>query len=43
LAKILYNFDFELHEDSAQWMEGQQIYFMWIKPELKVVVKRRAE
>ncbi|KAF2671788.1 cytochrome P450 [Microthyrium microscopicum] len=34
LAKLLYNFDIKLCEESSQWID-QKIYIMWDKPELK--------
>lgn len=38
LARIVYNFDFELVDKKTDWMD-QKVYLLWIKPELNVVAK----
>ncbi|KAI2631083.1 cytochrome P450 [Hypoxylon sp. NC1633] len=39
LAKIIFNFDMELSEDSRGWLEGQRAYVVWDKPPLNVYLK----
>jgi hypothetical protein len=41
MARLLWNFDLALDEESANWNE-QKIYGLWEKPPLKVFVKPRA-
>ncbi|KAI1102236.1 cytochrome P450 [Jackrogersella minutella] len=36
MAKILYNFDMTIREDSADWITGQKVYILWNKPPLNV-------
>lgn len=36
LARLIYNFDLKLADDSAGWMERQNIFFLWNKPPLHV-------
>ncbi|KAI1399693.1 cytochrome P450 [Hypoxylon fuscum] len=36
LAKIIYNFDMKLSDDSRDWMTGQKAYVVWEKPPLNV-------
>ncbi|KAI5920504.1 P450 monooxygenase No.1 [Camillea tinctor] len=39
LAKLLYNFDISLHEDSRDWLKTQKAYVVWDKPQLNVRIK----
>ncbi|KAI1849772.1 hypothetical protein JX265_008110 [Neoarthrinium moseri] len=36
LAKIIYNFDLTLADESRNWLEGQKAYILWEKPALDV-------
>ncbi|KAK8868212.1 cytochrome P450 [Apiospora arundinis] len=36
LAKIIFNFDLRLADDSEDWLEKQRVYFPWDKPALNV-------
>ncbi|KAI0525454.1 cytochrome P450 [Xylaria bambusicola] len=38
LAKIIYNFDMSLADDSRHWLRGQRAYTIWDKPPLNVVL-----
>jgi hypothetical protein len=38
LAKVLYNFDFQLCPESKDWLE-QPVYILWEKKPLMVIVK----
>jgi cytochrome P450 len=40
LARVLWNFDFELCPESERWAE-QKVMSLWIKPELMCKVKVR--
>ena len=35
-AKVLYNFDLELMDESREWMKNQKIFALWEKPPLMV-------
>jgi cytochrome P450 len=37
LARMLWNFDLELQEDSSTWNQ-QNVYLFWEKPELNVKI-----
>ncbi|EFQ25384.1 cytochrome P450 [Colletotrichum graminicola] len=39
MAKLLWNFDLELAEDSEEWMETQKIYTIWEKGPLNVYLQ----
>ncbi|KDN68524.1 putative cytochrome P450 [Colletotrichum sublineola] len=39
LAKLLWNFDLALAEDSEEWMEAQKIYTVWEKRPLNVYLR----
>ncbi|TGJ85791.1 hypothetical protein E0Z10_g3011 [Xylaria hypoxylon] len=39
LAKLVYNFDMSLAEDSRNWLRGQKAYTVWDKPALNVYLK----
>lgn len=41
LAKLLWNFDFELLDDSDQWMRDQKVYLIWEKTPLMVKLRPR--
>jgi cytochrome P450 len=41
MASLLWHFDLELAEESRDWMERNQIYTLWVKPELKVKLAPR--
>jgi len=36
LAKIIFNFDMRIADDSKNWLETQRIYALWDKPALNV-------
>ena len=36
LARILYNFDLELCEESKGWLEGQKSIIFWDRPQVMV-------
>lgn len=36
LARVIYNFDMEIADDSKGWMERQKIYLLWQKGPLNV-------
>jgi hypothetical protein len=40
LAKVLFEFDMELAEQSVNWMTGQKVYGLWKKPALTVKLQR---
>ncbi|KAL7629562.1 hypothetical protein AAE478_001083 [Parahypoxylon ruwenzoriense] len=39
LARIIYNFDMSIAEDSLDWMDKQQAYTLWHKPALNIHMK----
>jgi cytochrome P450 len=39
LAKVLYNFDLKLCEESRDWIQRQRVYVLWEKVPLVVKVK----
>jgi hypothetical protein len=39
LAKVLFNFDLELVDKSQEWMKGQKVLTLWMKPSLMVTLK----
>jgi len=41
LARILYNFDLTLSEESQDWMKGQRMFSLWDKPDLWVHLNLR--
>lgn len=41
LSKVLWNFDFELCEESNEW-DRQRIFALWEKPPLMVRIRSRA-
>jgi hypothetical protein len=41
LARLVWNFDMELQEESANWGERQKVYVLWDKPSLMVKLKPR--
>ena len=42
MARMLWNFDMHLEEESLRWTEDQKEYALWNKPPLWVRLKRRA-
>ena len=36
LARIVFNFDMKLADDSKNWMRGQKVLTFWDKPPLNV-------
>jgi hypothetical protein len=36
LAKIIFNFDLQLADDSRDWFREQKVYFLWEKPALNI-------
>lgn len=43
LARIIFNFDFEIADDSREWYTGQKVYTLWDKPALNVYLKPVAQ
>lgn len=41
LAKVLFNFDLELAEDSREWLKDQIVTKFWVKPPLNVLLHAR--
>ncbi|PNP51058.1 hypothetical protein THARTR1_08286 [Trichoderma harzianum] len=41
LAKILWNFDISLHPDSKDWLQNNNSYTLWQKPDLNIYIKPR--
>lgn len=39
MARMLWHFDWELCEESENWMEGQLVKFLWQKPALMVQLR----
>jgi hypothetical protein len=39
LARMIWNFDMELCEESKDWVKGQPIYLVYDKPPLMVKLK----
>ncbi|KAI0536530.1 putative cytochrome P450 [Xylaria digitata] len=39
LAKLVFNFDLTLADDSRNWLDGQKAYTVWDKPALNVYLK----
>lgn len=39
LAKIIWNFDFELLSSSKEWAESQRVFTLWEKKPLMVRIK----
>lgn len=42
LTKLLWNFDFELDDDSDRWMQEQKVYLVWEKTPLLVKLRPRS-
>jgi hypothetical protein len=42
LARILWNFDMTLADESRAWADGQKMYLLWEKPDLMVTLKPRS-
>lgn len=40
MARVLFEFDLELHPDSRDWAERQKEYILWEKLPLKIRLKR---
>ena len=36
LARIIFNFDMHVADDSRNWLQGQKIDIIWVKPPLNV-------
>lgn len=41
LAKLLWNFDIELVDDSDRWLRDQKIYLIWEKTPMLVKLRPR--
>lgn len=41
IARLVFNFDLKLADESIGWMEGQKVFNMWKKPPLMVYLKPR--
>ena len=39
LARIIFNFDLKLADDSKDWMRKQKIFFLWEKGPLNVYLE----
>jgi hypothetical protein len=39
LARLIWNFDFKIHEDSKGFIERSKGYILWEKPALNVYLK----
>ncbi len=39
LARLIWNFDIEITEQSREWMDHQRAYLIWEKPPLYVRLK----
>lgn len=39
LAKIIYNFDMTIDDDSRDWLRNQPAYNLWDKPALNIHMK----
>jgi cytochrome P450 len=39
IARILFNFDIELAPGAEDWIKRQQIFTLWQKPQLPVLLK----
>ncbi|KAI2468982.1 cytochrome P450 [Annulohypoxylon bovei var. microspora] len=39
MAKIIYNFDMSISDDSLRWMKDQKTYVLWDKPSLNIYMK----
>lgn len=42
LARVLWNFDMRLAEDSKDWIDKQKIYLLWEKGPLNVYLTPRS-
>ncbi|KAI0902064.1 cytochrome P450 [Annulohypoxylon nitens] len=42
LAKIIYNFDMTISNDSLRWLEDQKTYILWDKPSLNIYMSHVA-
>jgi hypothetical protein len=42
LAKLLWNFDFELCKESEKWAETQKVFVLWEKRPLMVRLRKRS-
>lgn len=42
LAKIVYNFDLEIADDSRRWLADQKVFVLWDKPPLNIRLTRVA-
>lgn len=38
LARILWNFDLAIEDDSREWLKDQPVYVLWDKPALNVTL-----
>lgn len=36
LARVIYNFDMKLADDSTDWLKRQKVWFFWNRPALNV-------
>jgi hypothetical protein len=41
LARLVWNFDMELQEESMHWGDKQKVYILWDKPSLMVKLTPR--
>jgi hypothetical protein len=41
MAKLVWNFDFELDPRSQDWIEQNKVYLLWEKPQLFIRLKPR--
>lgn len=41
LARVLWNFDLKIAEDSTKWQEQEEVYTLWLKGELNFYLTPR--
>lgn len=41
LARVLWNFDLKIAEDSEKWQEQEEVYTLWLKGDLNLYLTPR--
>lgn len=41
LARVLWNFDLTIAEDSKKWQDEEEVYTLWLKGDLNVYLNPR--
>lgn len=41
LARVLWNFDLKITEDSEKWQEQEEVYTLWLKGDLNLYLTPR--